>query len=156
MADSKQLLNELKDGLKIDVNNLDIELVDQPNRFFHAGQQYSLAVSRRDRKDTELDILKAVLDKEIREDADANGDKITEAQIKAAIQRDKEHRQLTKQYLDAKQEAEEWQSLRDSYQQRSYVLKDLVALHISGYFGDVTGARERKDARDRVIERQKE
>jgi hypothetical protein len=151
----EDIFAQLKAGLKIDTNNLDLELIKQPNQYFYAASQHALAISRRDKLDHEMDVLKSVLDREIRLEAIKTGEKITEVQIKAAIERDKEHRALMYEYLYAKREADQWDSLKSAYQQRSYILKDMVSLHVSGYFGEATGARERGDARKRVIERRK-
>jgi hypothetical protein len=152
---SEDIFAQLKDGLNIDIDNLDFALIKQPNQYFHVAQQHALAISRRDKLDHEMDVLKASLDREIRLEAIKTGEKITESQIKAAIERDKEHRALMFEYLYAKREADQWLALKDSYQQRSYILKDLVSLHVSGYFGEAVGAKERGDARKRVIERRK-
>lgn len=154
MATVEEVIEELRKGLKIDVDSLDEELVTQPDRYDRAGRNYARVISRRDKKDNELEVLKATLDKEIREQAAADEEKITEPQIKQSIQRDPDYIKVQGEYFDLKRQASEFESLRDAYKQRAYILGNLVDLYSTGYFGDMAGDVRRKETVKRNIKEQ--
>ncbi len=145
--------DKLSADIKINRDALDEEAVRQPNSFFHAAEGCVLAQSRRDKKKHELDVAVAELDKDVRDSMVTEGEKITEALVKAQIAREPDFHKAHKGYLDACLEADLWEALRNAYRQRAEMLRSLIQLYQAGYFGEVTGASERREARVRFDER---
>ncbi len=145
----QKFYDELRDGMRINRNALDEEAITQPNSFFHASEGCVLAESRRDKKKHDLEVIVAELDKDVRDSMTAEGEKITEALVKAQIAREQDFHRAHEEYLDACLEADLWEALRNAYRQRADMLKSLITLYQSGYFGEVTGAPERREARSR-------
>ena len=83
----------------------------------------------------------------------SDGERVTEDKVAQQIKREQDYHRFYKEHLDASLVANRWSSLKESYRQRADMLKSLVQLHISGYFGETTGSAERKGARDRFNQR---
>ena len=143
----------LKDSMRIDRDALDEELIRQSSHFYHASEGCVYATSRRDGVKHDLEVLVAELDKDVRDAMVTNGDKVTEALVKAQIVREQDYHRQHQVYLDACLVADRWEALRNAYRQRADMLKSLVTLLQAGYFGDVTGSAERRAARGRFDDR---
>jgi len=76
-------IQELGAKLVIDKHALDEMLEDQPELIYHVGQLLALWATRRDENKKELEELSATIDGEIREDARAASEKITEREVEA-------------------------------------------------------------------------
>jgi hypothetical protein len=143
----------LTKSLRIDRDSLDEEAVRQPNDYFHASEGHVQALSRRDKLKHDLEVTVAELDKDVRDAMVAEGEKVTEAQVKAQITREQDYHRAQRNYLDACLEADRWEALRNAYRQRADMLKSLVQLYQSSYFGEVAGSAERREARGRFDDR---
>jgi len=141
---------KLKQDLRIDRDALDEECITQPHSYFHASEAHVLALSRRDQLKHGLEVTVAELDKDIRDAMAANGEKMTEALVKAQITREQDYQRAHQNYLNSCLEADKWEALKNAYRGRADMLKSLVGLFQSGYFGEVTGSAERREARERV------
>lgn len=144
---------DLRHELRIDRNALDEEAICQPNNYYHASEGHVQALSRRDRKKYDLEVITSELDAEVRANWPQRAEKMTEAQVKARIVTDPRYQEVHDSYCAAGLEADRWEALRNAYRQRADMLKSLVQLHQAGYFGEVTGAAERRDARARFDNR---
>ena len=145
----------LQVGLKIDRDALDEESIVQPNNFYHASEGHVTALSRRDRLKHDLEVTVAELDKDVREAMVSEGEKVTEAQVKAQITREGDYHKAQRSYLNACLEADRWEALRNAYRQRADMLKGLIQLYQAGYFGEVVGSAERRDARSRFDDKRR-
>jgi hypothetical protein len=140
--DLQELLEQLESGLKIDKHNLDEALETQPDIFYRVSSKYTQLVSLRDQLKQQLQEAEADADLDIRRKARDKDDKITENEIKARIRVDKEVARLAGELLTVGNQAAQYMALKEAFMQRSYVLKDLVSLHVSGYYGsNVDGAK---------------
>ena len=142
--------DQLKTSMKIERDMLDEEIISQPSSFFHASEGCALASSRRDMLKHKLEVTVAELDKDVRDAMTTEGEKITEAQVKAQVAREPDFHAAYKKYLTACLEADRWEALRNAYRQRADMLRSLVQLHQVGYFGEITGSSQRRDARERL------
>ncbi len=149
MKYSNDEYQSLANELKIDRDSLDEECITQPNRFFHASEGYTLSVAAKDKKKLELELMTAKLDREIRDDLVANKEKITDKIVEQEIIRDEQYQRASREYIEASLTSNRWNALKEAYRQRADMLKVLQSLHSSGYFGEITGAAERNDARRR-------
>lgn len=121
-------------NLQIDRNALDQVLIEQPQHYFTVAEEYANAVSVADRLKDELRTLEGQLNLAYRAEKEAAGEKFTESQILALVQSDESRIAKYSQLVDAQRDVATWMALRDAFTQRSYVLKDLVALFGLGYF----------------------
>jgi hypothetical protein len=126
---------ELKEALQIERSELDFEIVKQPSLFNDAGELAVEAAAVRDtlkeklsQKDAELYLKHKEL---LEEEADK---KPSEASIKMAVERDSAHIKATDNYLEAVAEAAKLQILKESFHQRSYMLRELAGLYVSNWF----------------------
>ncbi len=152
MKYDEKAYDQLRVGLAIDKASLDEEAIRQPNDFFHASEGYAIAVSRRDGRKHELEITIAQIDRDIRDNADSEGEKLTEALIRNRVTSDSEHQRAYHEYLDACLVADRWQALQNAYRQRADMLRSLIQMYLTGHFGEVTGSAERTGARERFNE----
>lgn len=124
------------DNLAIDKNQLDVELMQQSQNFYEVSAQYADAVNRRDTVKKELKEAEAAAYFRVKQALLDAGDKATEAATEARVLQDEDCIDFREELLAANLEVEQLSALKDAFIQRSYVLKDLVALFISGYFAD--------------------
>jgi hypothetical protein len=148
ISKSEERLKELKEALLIDRNDLDTELVHQPNLYYQVGEAFSEAISFRDEAKFNRDREAAELDRAIRREALDNNEKISEAQVANRVKENPSYYDYHERYLLLSKNAAFWEALKESFQQRSYAIKDLTQLWISGYYTDSVGRIERNVARD--------
>ena len=124
-----------EDDIRIDESSLDVEWLEQPRLMMKYTRH---AVDMRQVMDLareNLDLCKAELDKEIRNDPESFGlAKITEGAINNTIIAQQEYKTASKQYLDAKYEYEVAQGAVRAFDQRKSALENLVRLHGQQYF----------------------
>lgn len=147
---------DLQKGLKINRFALDEEAITQPNNFFHVSEGKVIAISRRDQAKHDLEVVTAELDKDVRDQMQSDGEKITEALVKAQVIREKKYQDAYRSYLSSCFSADRWEALQNAYRQRADMLKGLIQLHQSGYYGEITGATERREARARFDDRRRQ
>ena len=123
-------IDEFRKYLKIDKLSLDDEVERQPSLFYEVSEAYAEAVGERDDDKETLAIIDAELDAQARN----SKEKITEAQVKSYIQTNSEHQIAFDTWLESKKLADRLGALKEAFQQRSYMLRDLVSLHNSNYF----------------------
>ena len=129
-----KLINELQGYLEIDKHALDDEIVKQPTLFFKASEAFAEAVAERDACKEELATVDAELDGEVRHRLETRGDKVTEAIVKNEIQTHKKHGPAFDTYILAKTRADKLQALKEAFQQRGYMLRDLASLFVASYY----------------------
>ncbi len=120
----------LEAQLAIDEQQLDRALSQQAQLYYEVTRETALACSRRDDLKAQLSAVYATLDAGIRA---ASSDKITEGKVKNTVEIDATYQAAQASYLEAKLEAELWSGLRESWHQRSYMLREMATLVVSGY-----------------------
>ncbi len=151
-----QSLDFYRDRLQIDRNALDDELASQSQLFWEVGEGYVLCTGKRDALKVEVSRLHSQLGLTERLALAEAGLKVTEASIEERVLTNADMIAVGNSYLTAKANADTWATMKESYTQRSYALKDLVALYIAGYFGDVTPKRASDVIDDRKHEERRE
>lgn len=134
MSTPTPTIESFKDRLKIDRLSLDTELVEQPGLYYEICEQYAMAVSRRDQAHDGYKQVDAERSIRHREKLAKNDAKVTEGRIREAVASDPKFLEAKATHVRASLEVEKWQALKESFQQRAWVLKDLTQLFISGYF----------------------
>lgn len=142
--------NDLQNSIRIDRDMLDVELVQQANLFFHASEGAAYAESIKDKKKATIDKVFAELDYDIRENMNSDGERITEEKVKQQINRELDYQNAVFDYNNSIHNYRKWETLKNAYRMRADMLKSLVTLNNSNYFGEVTGATERRDSVERL------
>lgn len=139
---------DLQDGLRIDRDDLDSCLIEQPDRYWRVAEAHVRARAALDAAKLAIEELTARLDHAIRRDAEQAEKKITEAAIQREIQLNPDYHSQRQGVLRLTAEVDELQALKEAYQQRSFMLRELVSLTIAER-GDQAGARGSYEARAR-------
>lgn len=147
---SLELLDEYSEFILIDKHNLDSAIVDQMRVYNYVGMEYANAVSYRDQAKFELDKVKAECDKFIRQDAALANERITEAQVAAKILEELTYQKANDEFLEWKMVTDKWTALKESFTQRSYMLRELCQLWMAHYWADDVIASDRREAVDRI------
>lgn len=144
--DEIELLKELEKAMLIDKDGLDDCLIAQPDLFYRVSKQLVHLVSKRDAAKHYLEVTEAEVDETIRAhardterkraDKGEKEKKVTEGEIRAQISMHEDVVTAHQSLADLTRRAAAWLALKEAYQQRSYVLKDLTALHIANYYTD--------------------
>lgn len=137
-------IEEFKRYLKIDKHALDKELEQQPMLFFKVSEAFIEAASERDMLKEQLATVDAKLDSKVRKDYDMADEKYTEAMVKNVVQTDRKHEDAATKYFDAKRQADLLFALKEAFQSRAYMLKDMCSLYTANYFEE---SSVRADAR---------
>lgn len=125
-------LEEFQAYLIIDRNSLDTELQHQAELLYKIGEAHVTAIATRDNLKEAVASTDASLDAQIR--AEGEDKKLTEPQIKAAIQAHPKHRKAQASYADAKALSDKLGVLKDSMKDRGFMLRTLCELYISRYY----------------------
>src|SRR5579872_1664627 len=64
--------------------------------------------------------------------------RVTDTMVATMVQTSEDHEKAFNDYLIAKTKAERLQVLKESFQQRSYMLRDLVTLYSANYYEDAS------------------
>jgi hypothetical protein len=138
---------ELVKSIKIYPDYLDEDCIEQPNLYFHASNGFALAMAKRDDIKRRLELLGSQIDEEVRLRSSAEGEKKpTEPEIKHIIIRDKRYQDMSRDYIESCLVANEWKSLKASFENRKDMLEVMQRLYSSGYWGEVSGVGERSEA----------
>jgi hypothetical protein len=127
-------LNYEKD-LKIDDSALDLELLEQASLFMKYAKHFADTRRLVDEEKQNLDIVKADIDKKIREHPEKfKIEKVTEGAIQSAILTEGSYNIAYKKFLDAKYESDMASNAVQAFNQRKEALENLVKLHGQSYF----------------------
>lgn len=127
-------LAELQQQLAIDKSVLDDEVIRQPVLFYTVSEHLTDAIAERDAAKEDLNATDAELDAKWRRAAAKAGEKATETMIVRKVQTDPKHEKAFDAWLDAKTKADKLLALKEAFQQRSYMLRDLVSLYSANYY----------------------
>lgn len=127
-------LSDLQAQLAIDKSALDDEVIRQPSLFYDISEQLTDASAERDAAKEDLATIDAELDNKGRKKLSTIHDKVTENMVKNFVQTSPEHEKAFDIFLAAKTKADKLSALKDAFQQRSYMLRDLVQLYSANYF----------------------
>lgn len=138
-----------ENDIRIDESALDIEWLDQPKLMLDYTRHESEMEFVRDSKKEELDLKKAELDLEIREDPKSFNitSKLTESTVNSAIASNEEFKKLSKEYNEARFEYNVAKGAVKAFEQRKVALENLVKLHGQQYFAGPKEPRNIKKER---------
>lgn len=135
-------LEQLRSGLVIDKDNLDDCLVQQPELYYHVAEAFSHAIATRDALKLDIEIAEAREAKLIRELAAEADEKLTEAGLREQLALIPELQKLRRRRIEEESNISAWQALKEAFTQRSYMLRELVPMHLSRFnSGSVSSPR---------------
>lgn len=139
--------NELREALAIEKHRLDDEIEQQAGIYYMVAEEAVFAKSRLDAADEDVKLVQAELDPLMREAMEADGTKITEAVVRAAVIQHKRSKAAVERARECREVYERLVALKDAFRQRASMLRDLVELHVTGYFTvtSVKGSKNRND-----------
>ncbi len=146
----KSELENLRSQLQIDKDDLDTCLVEQPDLYYHVAENYVNAVARRDAVKLSIEQVTAELGEQMRKAAAAREEKLTESAITRKIADTPRLQEMEEQYLSLRLEADKWQALKEAFQQRSFMLRELVAIFIRR-MGDLSLGQADQSARRDLV-----
>lgn len=146
-------LTDYERQLKIDKDDLDNELIGQPGEYYRIAKEVALTVSWRDEAKMLRDEAYAEADVDVRADMEKTDTKIVEANVKAQCELDDDVKVAKRTYLKHVDLVKRWEALEEAIKGRGYALKDLVALHVSGWYQqEGSGGKVRTEAKERVAD----
>lgn len=120
--------------IRIDQNQLDRCIVDQASVFLDICERHAVAVSVRDGAKDALAKADAEIARDLRISAIKNGEKLTEKMIDDQVCLHEKHQTAAAAYADARRDEAQWGNLRDAFDQRMRMLRELVQLYAAGYW----------------------
>ena len=130
-------LEELKEQLAIDKSVLDDEVIRQPVLFYAVSELLTSALAERDGAKEHMNSVDAELSAKWRAQlTTTNQGRVTDTMVASQVQVDTKHKKAVEEYLDLKAYADQVEALKSAFQQRSYMLRDLVSLYTANYFED--------------------
>lgn len=140
----------LEENLRIDRDDLDGCLIEQPGHHYQVALALAEAVAVRDALKADFELLQANLDVKLRADFEERGEKTTEARLQQEMKLDPRYGEARKELLNAQAEVDRLSALKEAFQQRSFMLRELVALTVAER-GDQAGAAGAYEARGRRV-----
>ena len=132
------------EDLKIDFAQLDLNWRDQAANYMHWSNKWVAAVSERDRAKENLDVIRAEVDREIREAY--SGKKSTEAAISALVSTNTRYRKASDQLIDLNEKVNIFVSTKAAFEHRKKALEGLTQLWVNGYWSEpkISGVAKEK------------
>ena len=124
-------LAEYRARLRIDRTDLDGCLMEQPELYYHVSEAHALAVAARDRAKLDYEESVAKHDDKVRSRAAEEGERMTDTRTAHRVSLVSEVQALHRKWLVARARVEELLALKEAFQQRSFMLKELVAWVVS-------------------------
>lgn len=133
-----------QDDVEIFKHSLDEELVKQPSLFMLYAKEAVEAIVTRDRAKENLDVVRAMLDAEIRNEPILSGKKLTETAIANHIVQQEKYKEAMEQYIEAKKQSGILDAAKEALNHKKSSLGKLVELFLAGYYSDVKLPDENK------------
>lgn len=127
-------LEEARKNLIININDLSTVCQTQPSIYWEVSMEAVKAMSIRDKAKNDLDNTWSELYVSLK----TEGGKLSDPTVKASVEIEKRYIDAEKVYLSRKREAEEWNAMKEAYQQRANMIKELCGLYVSGSFGEIS------------------
>lgn len=127
-------LAELQEQLAIDKSVLDDEVIRQPTLFYMISELLTDAAAERDAAKENLASVDAELSGKWRRKLIGAYPRVTDAMVASNVITDPDHEKAFDTYLVSKTKADKFLALKEAFQQRSYMLRDLVSLYSANYY----------------------
>lgn len=142
--------------ITIDDSALDVEWLEQPKLMLKYSQHAAYTSLERDRLKEKLDLVRAELDAEIRQDPEKfELAKITEGAVSNLILTQSRYKEALEEYLQARYEADVAKGAVNAFDARKTALENLVKLFGQQYFAGPKMPRNLSEERQYREEQQK-
>lgn len=143
----EEFIAEYEESLAIDENGLEEALIIQTTNYYAVSKRLSLEQSRRDAAKQHLRDVEARVDSAIRIAVRENGEKVTEREVESRRTNHSDIRDAHNLFMRVDRGVKALEALKDSWSQRSYILKELTALWLASYYGDSDSASADRSVR---------
>ena len=138
-------LNELKEGLSLDINNLHVAAQNQSVLLQEVGELFADAKAEHRRKKLALDSLRAKVEIDVRTSPESYGlPKVTEGSIHSAVVMHQDVVDAQEECVQHEQYANLLSSVYDAYQHKKSMIQVETKLFLAGYWSDPEGDVERR------------
>jgi hypothetical protein len=128
-------LEIFRERLIINENDLNTEVSQQAELFFQVAQISAIKSNYKESAKYDLERSYSEVSLSIRQEClKDKAIKMTEALIDQLVKSDEKYILAQKYYLDTKKEADEWSALKEGFQSKGFLLKELCNLFIAGYY----------------------
>lgn len=127
-------LEEARELLLIDKNELDTVCIQHPPIFFDISDQAALATATRDQAKEEMERVWAKEAQKVR----AGAEKVTEKIVEERVTNSVEYTEAKDAFLEAKYEADRWSAVKDAFMQRAGMIRSLCDLFVTGHYNVTT------------------
>lgn len=141
-----------KAKLEIDRDRLDAAVMEQAQVFDEIGERHIRACDLRDAAKTRLAIKDSELAVRYRMKLNASREKSTDSIVNDYVLLDPSRGIENDIYTARKKEADLWGILREAFEQRMRMLRELVSLHATGYFNTQSMDAPKNIVRDALAE----
>jgi hypothetical protein len=145
--DDEEVIKELE----IDLYNLHTEVQKQPNLLRKHAKIYAHKKRKMDNEKTNLKVVEFEVAKDIKDNPTHYGlekGKVTDTILKMAIPSSKQYQRQYKKFLNAQEEHDTWNLIKDATRDRTYNIKSAIELYLANYFGDVEVQKSKKNRKD--------
>ena len=138
--------DQFRTMLHIHKHRLDDELEIQPQ--MNEAIATELAAAQRRTSEAKDRLSKHEAD--LRTDLWESSEKVTVAQVEAAVIRDRKRQELRKQFIECEEDQTRWQGLYEAWKQRGFAIKTLADLYSSQYFSPDSVQNLRRNRNDSI------
>jgi len=131
IGEIERFLHKYKGELRIDRDGLDDCVIRQPELFYHVAATLAVATAERDAVKLQLEEAEAHESHSIRRAAVQLEEKLTENSLKERLRMSSKLQALEQELLVAKADVEALAAMKEAFSQRSWMIRELVALHLS-------------------------
>jgi hypothetical protein len=123
------------------INHLSLgeSILEQPQLFGHCASWCAHVIARRDAFKDNIQDVEAAVQLRVRNEIAEAGEKATEGKVEAMVRVSPEVKEARKRWHKAKEVADRWTYLLDSYKQRSYSLTQYVNWRAGDYVDEKMG-----------------
>ena len=142
----------LRNRIKIDRDALDKSVEEQAQVFLEVCDRHVNALSLRDEARDKLSRRDAEIARETRQKGEKGGTRVTEAMVNDTVMLSADHIKFSTELAELKKQSDLWGVLRDAFDQRMRMIRELVNLYAMGYFGAASAIGPRNTVRDSLAE----
>lgn len=129
--------SQFEDALRIEKTELDQCIEEQAVIFNEVAQACSTAVSMRDGAKKAMEEKFAEIALSIRRTWDEKADgRLTEEGLRQRVLTSRGYKEAQRVYWSAKETSDKWETLKDAWQQRGFMLRLETELYVAGYFAE--------------------
>ena len=143
--DPREEFAPLRAKLKIGRDSLDDNAIEQSEYYLEACEAHVLAVSQRDAAKENLAVVDARCAQRLRMEWNKNGEKFNETMVGDAVQCDPEHTKAFEHHAHMVKRAAILGGIKESFDQRQKMLRELSTLFVAGYFSRTTSRATQRD-----------